>query len=57
MRIIKMINKDPGKRHFYISIIKSVVRIAGGVALFAAQWQIAGVLFIVAEILGIAEEL
>ena len=52
-----MINKDPGKRHFYISMVKSVVRIAGGVALFAAQWQIAGVLFIVAEILGIAEEI
>jgi hypothetical protein len=51
-----MINKDPGKRHFYLSMIKSLVRVAGGVALFASQIQIAAVLFICAEGLGIAEE-
>ena len=36
---------DPSKKHFYISIVKSLVRI------------VAGALFIVAEVLGIVEEL
>jgi len=58
--IRKMLNntvgKDPSKKHFYISMVKSVIRIGGGVALFASQIQLAACLFIVAELLGIAEE-
>jgi hypothetical protein len=59
--------KDPGKRHFYISLVKSVVRITAGLSLclgemllFASLYDAviaAGVLFVVAELLGIAEEL
>tara|TARA_X000001036_G_scaffold4989_1_gene4497 strand:- start:1177 stop:1368 length:192 start_codon:yes stop_codon:yes gene_type:complete len=49
---------DVSKKHFYISMIKSVVRIAGcGVCLFTGSviWLASG--FLVAELLGIAEEI
>lgn len=52
-----MVAKDPGKRHFYISLIKSGVRIAAGVALITGSFVKAGILFVVAELLGVAEEL
>tara|TARA_R110000772_G_scaffold2311_7_gene8007 strand:- start:5135 stop:5293 length:159 start_codon:yes stop_codon:yes gene_type:complete len=48
---------DVSKKHFYISIVKSAFRIAAGFCLFMTAFTAAGVLFIVAEILGIAEEL
>ena len=50
--------KDPSKKHFYISLVKSAIRIAGCVVALATGswgWLAAGLL--VAEILGIAEEL
>ena len=54
-------NKDPGKRHFYLSLLKSAVRIGAccfcainpttlGIAVMA--WGL-----VVAEMIGIAEEL
>ncbi len=49
---------DPSKKHFYISMIKSGMRILGcTVALFTGSviWLASGLL--VAELLGIAEEL
>lgn len=53
--------KDPGKRHFYLSLVKSTLRI--GACAFACyySWDVsmqvlAGGLLI-AEIIGIAEEL
>jgi|TARA_E500000331_G_C17046339_1_gene621962 hypothetical protein len=49
---------DVSRKHFYISLIKSVTRIAGCiVALFTGSivWLASGLL--VAELLGIAEEL
>ena len=50
--------KDPSKFHFYVSLAKSAVRIAAGIALIWPQNIIlAGALLIAAEILGIAEEL
>jgi|APCry1669188879_1035177.scaffolds.fasta_scaffold216481_2 hypothetical protein len=56
--------KHPDARlHLYISLIKSVVRMAAGVALIATLGEdhpfivAAGVLLVVAEVLGIAEEL
>lgn len=49
--------KDPGKFHFYISIIKSVVRIGAGAVLITGNFWLAGVLLIGAEVLGIVEEL
>ena len=46
--------------HFRISILKSAVRIGAGISLFLGRGlyvQSAGVLLILAEILGILEEL
>jgi len=43
--------------HFRISLIKSIIRIMAGVSLFNEQLVFAGLLLIIAEILGIAEEL
>jgi len=49
--------KDISKGHFYVSIVKSAVRIAAGAALIMGAFVITGVLIILAEILGIVEEL
>lgn len=51
--------KDPGKGHFYISMVKSGVRfLAYGMMLGAGGWvAYAGITLIIAEVLGIAEEL
>jgi hypothetical protein len=69
--------KDPSKKHFYISLVKSAVRIvAGGLLAYAGYefWaandytdvviaysgylmMFSGGAFVIAEILGIAEEL
>ena len=49
--------KDTSKGHFYVSLVKSGLRIGAGIALVRGQLITAGVLFIVAEILGIVEEL
>ncbi len=48
---------DPSKKHFYISLVKSAVRIVAGVALCFGSVFTAGALLIAAEILGILEEL
>ena len=45
------------KWHFWTSIIKSILRIAAGVALIQSENVLAGGLFIGAEVLGIVEEL
>jgi hypothetical protein len=47
---------DPTK-HKYISFVKSGFRILAGVALCFGEFVVAGSLLIVAELLGIAEEL
>lgn len=52
-----MVNRDPGRRHFYISIVKSGVRIGAGAALVLGFFVNAGLLLIIAEILGVAKEL
>jgi len=49
--------KDTSRGHFYVSIIKSFVRIFAGMALINNSFIIAGVSFIIAELLGIVEEL
>lgn len=57
-KIIIPAAKDPGKFHFYISLVKSAVRIAGClVALATGSWGWLAAGFLVAEILGIVEEL
>jgi len=49
--------KDVSKKHFYISLVKSAVRVWAGWALINLQVPLAGVLLIAAEILGVWEEL
>ena len=48
--------KDTSKGHFYVSIVKSAVRIAAGAALIMGAFVVTGWLIILAEILGIVEE-
>ena len=48
--------RDTSKGHFYVSIVKSAVRIAAGTALIMGSFAIAGGLLIVAEFLGVLEE-
>ena len=53
-----MINaKDPSRTHFYISLVKSFIRIIACGFLMNANFLIAGFLLLSAEILGIAEEI
>ena len=48
--------KDTSKGHFYVSVCKSAVRIAAGAALIMGSLAVCGWLIILAEILGIVEE-
>jgi hypothetical protein len=60
MKMLKaeVATKDPGKGHFYVSLAKSAIRIAAGISLIWPQNIIlAGVFLIVAEALGVLEEL
>ena len=56
-RVIVPASKDPGLGHFYVSLVKSVLRIGAGGFLVTGNLTIAGILFILAEVLGIVEEL
>ena len=49
--------KDPSRGHFYVSLVKSVIRIGAGVCLIQGNLFFAGFLLIFAELLGIVEEL
>jgi hypothetical protein len=49
--------KDTSKGHFYVSLVKSAVRIVAGGCLITGNLLMAGVCFIIAEVLGIVEEL
>ena len=55
--MIEIQPKDTSKGHFYVSIVKSAVRIAAGVLLIQGNLYAAGALLIFAELLGIVEEL
>lgn len=55
--IMEIQPKDPSKGHFYISIIKSAVRVAAGIALIEGNLVLAGALLVIAEAFGILEEL
>jgi hypothetical protein len=48
--------KDTSKGHFYVSVVKSAVRIAAGASLIMGSLAVCGWLLILAEILGIVEE-
>jgi hypothetical protein len=49
--------KDPSKGHFYVSLAKSGIRIVAGVFLALGNLPLAGGLLILAEGLGIVEEI
>lgn len=56
---IKVAAKDPGKGHFYVSIVKSVIRLVACGMLIGVGGYIAwaGIALGIAEVLGIVEEL
>ena len=49
--------KDPRKEHFYVSLVKSFLRIIAGVYLCSGNIFAAGGFLIIAECLGILEEI
>ena len=49
--------KDPSKGHFYVSLAKSALRIVAGGNLVLGNLFLAGTFLILAEILGIVEEM
>ena len=49
--------KDTSKGHFYVSLVKSALRIVAGVALIWGFVVDAGIFLIAAEVLGIVEEI
>jgi hypothetical protein len=49
--------KDPSKGHFYVSLVKSAIRIVAGGCLITGNLLMAGVCLIMAEVLGVVEEL
>ena len=49
--------RDPSNGHFYVSIVKSIIRIGAGGCLIQGNLLFAGGLLIFAELLGIVEEL
>ena len=55
--LIKIQPKDTSKGHFYVSLVKSGLRIFAGATLAAGQLYVAGMLLIFAEMLGIVEEI
>ena len=49
--------KDPSHGHFVASLVKSGIRIAAGISLLEGSLMWAGALLIVAEMVGVLEEL
>jgi hypothetical protein len=49
--------RDPSRGHFYVSTVKSAFRIVAAGSLIVGSLLIAGILLMIAEFLGIAEEL
>ena len=52
-----VVTKDPGRGHFFASIVKSILRICGFFVLITGDFVSAGIILILAEVLGIAEEI
>ena len=55
--MMEIANKDPSKGHFYMSVVKSILRFGAGGFLITGMLTFAGILFIMAEVLGILEEI
>ncbi len=54
---MKLIDRFHTDTHFKYSVIKSGLRIAGGLALAVGWLGIGGLLFVAAEVFGVIEEL
>lgn len=54
---VKTIKHPDAKKHLYVSLVKSGIRIIAGGCLINGNFIFAGVGFILAEILGVVEEL
>ena len=57
MNQIEIQPQDTSRGHFYVSLVKSALRIIAGVFLIDGNLLVAGSLLILAEGLGIVEEL
>jgi hypothetical protein len=57
MNQIEIQPQDPSRGHFYVSLVKSALRIIAGVFLINGNLLVAGSLLIIAEMLGIVEEI
>ena len=55
--MIEIQPKDTSQGHFYVSLAKSFIRILAGAMLIMGAFAITGALIILAEVLGIVEEL
>jgi len=55
--MIEIQPKDPSKKHFYVSLVKSAIRIVAGGCLITGNLLMAGICFIMAEVLGVVEEI
>ena len=55
--MIEIQPRDTSRGHFYVSLVKSIVRIGAGGCLIQGNLFFAGFLLIFAEVLGIAEEM
>jgi hypothetical protein len=49
--------KDTSRGHFYVSLVKSAIRIIAGAFLIGGNLLMAGFCLIIAELLGIVEEM
>ena len=49
--------RDTSRGHFYVSLVKSAIRIVAGGCLVTGNLLMAGICIIMAEVLGIVEEL
>ena len=50
-------SKDTSKGHFYVSLVKSALRVIAGIAFIQGSIIIGGSFLIIAEVLGVVEEL
>ena len=55
--MIDIQTKDTSRGHFYVSLVKSAIRIVAGACLIGGNLLMAGYCLIIAEMLGIVEEL
>ena len=54
---LKVNGKDPSRGHFWVSMFKSGLRISAGIWLILGDLTLCGIMLILAEALGILEEL